>query len=298
MPELPEVEVLRRGLEPHLLGQTLAKVTLREPKVLLTPAHEFAQQLTGGTFTATSRRGKYLLLTAGPVTLIVHLRMTGQLTWHDPSQPDSPGFMRQPVTGLQQARQHPLDRHTHLVFTFAHGRALYYRDTRKFGRLQVWPTAKLDQHPALSALGPEPLGPGFTLNVLRNKLSFSRRAIKPCLLDQHQVAGLGNIYVDEALFQARIHPLRPADSLTPAEQKRLFQAIPWVLRKGIEFGGTTLRDYVQSDGRQGSNQDELLVYGCQGKPCPRCETTLIKLTVAQRGTHLCPKCQPLKGSTR
>lgn len=291
MPELPEVEVLRRGLHPQILGLTVAAVTVREPHLLQNAVDDFQQRLIGQAFTDTQRRGKYLLLVAGPETLVVHLRMTGQLTYHDIQRPDSPGFMRQPLTGLER---HPIDRHTHVIVSLANGCALYYRDTRKFGRLQVWPTSQLKHHPALSALGIEPLDSAFTFQAFQSRFKHSQRAIKPWLLDQQHIAGLGNIYCDEALFHAQIHPLRAVSSLTLIEQKRLFQAIPHVLQKGIAFGGTTLRDYVQSDGQRGSHQDELLVYGCQGKLCTRCGTPIQKLVVAQRGTHICPTCQQNK----
>lgn len=291
MPELPEVEVIRRGLAERVPGRTIERVEVRKANVLELPEDELQRRLEGRRIEAVRRRGKFLILPVGADALIVHLGMTGQLTFWDRAAPDSPGFIVQDTTGLQRARQHAVDKHTHVTFWFSDGDALHYRDIRMFGLIQVWPVARLHEMKGLGELGPEPLEDAFTLEHLSAGLKGRKRAIKAQLLDQHFVAGVGNIYADEALFRAGIGPERLAGRLTRAERERLFEAIPAVLRQGIEFGGTSMRDYIDSDGQRGSNQEALRVYGREGEPCYTCGTPIRRVIVAQRSSHYCPRCQ-------
>jgi len=292
MPELPEVETIRRGLEPRICGLTIREVEWGDRKVFVSDPAEIADQLPGQKVQAISRRGKFLIFRLDRNFLLVHLGMTGQLTLRDPDREDPARFLRHPVTGLQRTRQHPPDRHTHFLAHLNDGRLLMYRDPRKFGRIRLLPVddGLLDR--LFARMGPEPLDSGFRLDDFLSALARRKRVrVKSLLLDQSFVAGVGNIYADEALFEAGIHPARRVASLRKKEKARLYETIPEVLRRGIQFGGTSLRDYIDSDGESGNNQDELNVYGRDGQPCRRCGTTVHKTVIAQRGTHFCPCCQ-------
>ena len=272
MPELPEVETVTRGLRAALVGRTVVEVDVRREKTLVPPnAEGFVAHLTGRRVTQVRRRGKWILLTLDSgETLIAHLRMTGQLVLSD-DRPDDP-YIR-------------------VLFALDDGRYLRFSDMRKFGRL--WLTAHPDE--VLGGLGPEPLADDFTAERLADMLRGRRRRIKALLLDQHFLVGLGNIYTDESLWRARIHPLRRADTLTPEEVRRLHRAIREVLQESIADGGTTLSDgmYRRSDGETGAFISRLAAYGRKGEPCPRCGTPIERIRVAQRGTHFCPHCQVL-----
>ncbi len=273
MPELPEVETVARGLRASLVGRTITGVEVRWARSIIPSSPTvFARRLTGQTVTGVGRRGKWVVITlSGGDTLLVHLRMTGQLVL-------GPG--------------EPLDdRHVRVLFFLDDGQILRFSDQRKFGRLHLVddPSGVLDE------LGPEPLADDFTATRLGEMLARRRGRIKPLLLNQRCLAGLGNIYTDEALWRARIHPLRQANSLIPADVRRLHRAIRAVLRAAIAAGGTTLPDaaYQQADGRSGEFADRLAVYGRAGQSCPRCGTTIERFRVSQRGTHFCPRCQSL-----
>ena len=273
MPELPEVETVAQGLRAALVGRTVVGVEVRWARSVVPPnPTAFASRLTGQAVTGVGRRGKWVVIAlSGGDTLLVHLRMTGQLVL-------GPG--------------EPLDdRHVRVLFSLDDGRTLRFSDQRKFGRLHVVddPSGVLDE------LGPEPLADDFTTARLGEMLARRRGRIKPLLLNQRFLAGLGNIYTDEALWRAGVHPLRQADSLTPAEVRRLHRAIRAVLRAAIASGGTTLPDaiYQQADGRAGEFARHLAVYGRVGQPCPRCGATIERIKVSQRGTHFCPRCQSL-----
>lgn len=274
MPELPEVETVTRGLRAALVGHVIAGVEVRRARSLVPPdAEGFVRRLTGRRVTAARRRGKWILLPLDSGdTLVAHLRMTGQLVLSD-----SP----------------PADPYVRVLFTLDDGRYLRFSDQRKFGRL--WLTA--DSEALVGDLGPEPLGESFTVAWLREHLRGRRRRIKSLLLDQHFLAGLGNIYTDESLWRAGVHPLRRADGLTDVEVERLHGAIRAVLREAIATGGTTLSDgmYRRADGEAGGFVVRLAVYGRKGEPCPRCGTPIERIRVAQRGTHFCPRCQPVPG---
>ena len=269
MPELPEVETIRAQLAPRITGRALVRVEILDPRLTRpTDLFEVAEELEGDTVTAVERRGKYLVLRlASGLALLVHLRMTGSF-----------GF--EPTS------------HERAVLELDDGTRLAYRDVRRFGTWLVLEDAELDPYLA-GKNGPEPLGPRFTTGWLADRLAVRRAALKSVLLDQRVVAGLGNIYADEALWRARVNPLRPANEVEPDEVARVHRAIRASLRRGVERQGSTLRDYATPDGTTGAMQEEFRVYGRDGEPCPRCRTPIAKARVGGRGTWFCPRCQPL-----
>lgn len=284
MPELPEVESTRRHLAVHLPGARVAAVELPDPHALWRPdPTAFVARLVGAELGAVSRRGKYLLIALGPAAaggngaagmptddhLLVHRRMSGNL------------FLREPGA--------PPDPRTVIVLRLADGRELRFCDMRRFARM--WLADATEVAVLDAALGPEPLTAGFTAARLAACLAARRGQLKPLLLDQRRVAGLGNIYVDEALFAARLHPARSADTLTPTDLRRLHRAIRAVLAQGIANEGTTFSDYRGAVGLPGRNQLAVEVFRRQGQPCPRCRTPIAKTRVGGRGTHYCPRCQ-------
>jgi formamidopyrimidine-DNA glycosylase len=267
MPELPEVETIRAQLAPRLEGRTLASVEILDPR-LTRPfdLFEIVEELEGDRVEAVERRGKYLLLRLESArALLVHLRMTGSF-----------GFA--PTS------------HERAVIELDDGTRLAYRDVRRFGTWLVLEGAELEPYLATKN-GPEPLGPRFTSRWLATKLARRRAPLKAVLLDQRVVAGLGNIYADEALWRARLSPLRPANEVEPEEVRRLVRAIRAALSTGIERQGSTLSTYVTPDGSTGGMQEEFRAYGRKGEPCPRCRTPIAKMRVAGRGTWYCPNCQ-------
>ncbi len=273
MPELPEVETIRRELAPQVVGRRVEAVDLMWPPVVARPDPDlFRRILVGRQVQALRRRGKYLIwdLDAG-WHLILHLRMTGQVYVHPASVPP--------------------DRHTRAVVRLDDGKAVHYRDVRKFGRFYL----VQDEALVVGGLGPEPLDPAWTPEVLFQALQGRRAPIKAVLLDQRVVAGLGNIYADEALFLARLSPWRPAGSLTWAEVQRLHGAIRQVLAEALDARGTSMRSYVPPSGRRGTYQQRRRVYRRTGEPCPCCGTPIVRERLSGRSTHYCPACQPLPG---
>ena len=271
MPELPEVETVRRGLEKLILGKTIQSVEVKYPKMIQTDLDAFRQDLPGQEIRAMGRRGKYLLFYLTDLVLISHLRMEGKYFFY----PD----------------EVPLRKHAHVFFHFADGSTLVYEDVRKFGTMEVLVPELVDSYFLAKKIGPEPTEADFKGPAFQTALSKSKKPIKSALLDQKLVAGLGNIYVDEALWRARIHPARPASSLKPAEVKRLREQIIEVLQLGIEKRGSTIRTYRNALGEDGTMQDFLQVYGKTGQPCARCGSPIEKIKLGGRGTHLCPHCQ-------
>ncbi|KAB8143979.1 bifunctional DNA-formamidopyrimidine glycosylase/DNA-(apurinic or apyrimidinic site) lyase [Chloroflexia bacterium SDU3-3] len=272
MPELPEVEHVARGLGAQVCGRTIAHVSKLdwEPMVETPDPTSFRALLEGRRFEAVGRRAKWIVATLdGGWTLALHLRMSGYITVQRGGEPD---------------------KHTHLVIDLTDGRQIFFHDTRKFGRARL-----LDAQGLLAldaAHGIEPLGPAFTPEALGTIVGRRTTKIKPLLLDQSLIAGVGNIYADEALWRAKIHPRRAACTLSAAEVGALHAGIQAALGSGLEHGGSTLRDYRNSYGEAGENQKHFLVYDQQGKACQRCGAQIEKLVVAQRGTHVCPHCQP------
>jgi formamidopyrimidine-DNA glycosylase len=277
MPELPEVETIVRGLREPLVGRQFTGIRvgwenlIARPRPELAegpPVEEFKQGLIGQTISGVKRRGKYLVFAlSGGGSLIFHLRMTGRL--------------------LIKNRGDELDKHDHLVFELDDGRELRFNNVRKLGRVYLVD----DEDEVVGKLGPEPLDSDFAPGDFAALLSTRRGMIKPLLLNQRFMAGIGNIYADEALFAARIHPERKADTLTVEETERLYDAIRRVLRQGIENRGTTLSTYRDAEGREGRNQEVLQVSRNTDQPCPRCGTLIERTVVGGRGTYFCPRCQ-------
>jgi formamidopyrimidine-DNA glycosylase len=264
VPELPEVETTAHRLEPDLVGRTIAGLHLDWPRH--TPDPDLLRSLLPGrTITGVGRRGKFLVFALDPPdrTLLIHLRMSGRLS-------------------VVPAGAEP-DPYAHTILTLDDDRELRFSDVRKFGQLYL----PADPAEILGKLGPEPLSPEFTPRWLAAALARRRRAVKPLLLEQTFIAGLGNIYTDEVLFRARVDPRRPADSLGESEVRRLHAAIREVLREAIDHQGTSL-DWVYPEGGM---EDRLQVYGRADEPCVRCGTPIERIVLGQRGTHFCPSCQ-------
>ncbi|MFQ5928116.1 MAG: bifunctional DNA-formamidopyrimidine glycosylase/DNA-(apurinic or apyrimidinic site) lyase [Acidobacteriota bacterium] len=292
MPELPEVETIRRGLEPYVIGHPVHDVLVGDPKILQLEAHRLRDKIRGQSIRSLGRRGKFLIFELDGHYLIFHFGMTGQLTFRDPGRSDANRFTRHRVTGLERARQHVPDRHTHLQIHFEQGGAILFRDIRKFGKVFLIEKGKHRLSVFFSGLGLEPFTPDYNIQAFLERFRNRKLRLKSLLLDQRFVAGIGNIYADEALFEAGLQPARTVPSLRRFEKVKLFEAIPLVLKRGIDYGGTSFRDYVNSNGEPGTHQEKLMVYGRQGEPCYRCETIIEKIVISQRGTHFCPTCQP------
>ncbi|WIG57706.1 MAG: Formamidopyrimidine-DNA glycosylase [Ktedonobacterales bacterium] len=273
MPELPEVEYVARQLATTLVGRRIVGVEVcwaRSVQGML--PEEFAARLASRSVVGIGRRGKYLLIALdGEETLIVHRRMSGNLIF---------------------AARIDEDPYVRVALKLDDGRYLLYSDPRKFGRLALAASDAIEQ--ALPGLGPEPLAASFTPDVLAVRLAATRRPLKAALLDQSVIAGLGNIYADEALFRAGIHPLCTGASLSRDELQRLHAGIQGALRTGIEHGGTTFGRHRDVHNETGANLEHVEVYRRTGQPCLRCGTPIARITVLQRGTHYCPHCQPLK----
>jgi formamidopyrimidine-DNA glycosylase len=274
VPELPEVETVRASLEPALVGRRFERVEIADGR-LTRPEDpdEVAAELQGEVVASVDRRGKYLVVRfRSGRTLLIHLRMTGSLRHHrDGAQEDDP--------------------HRRAVVRLDDGSDVAYRDVRRFGTWLLLEPGE-DAPYLAERLGEEPLGSSFTPAALAARLANRRAPVKAAILDQRSAAGMGNIYADEALWRARIHPLRPAGELTGDDVRRLHRGIKEALRHGIARQGTTLRDYRTPNGARGTMQDELRVYGRGDEPCRRCGTPIAKTRVAGRGTWYCPTCQP------
>jgi len=273
MPELPEVETVVRGLRPVLAGRTLQDAQIHWPRTLHSPAlEEFSARLAGQRVQAVQRRAKYIILYLDHDFLLVHLKMTGRLyVWPSAS------------AGVDAD-----ERWVRARLRFVDGDELRFSDARKFGKLYL----TSDLASVLGKLGPEPLEDTFLPQNFAERLRGQRRALKVLLIDQTFIAGVGNIYADEALFRARLHPLRPAHSLDDQDVTRLYHAIRQAMNQAIEQMGASVNWYRQADGTKGQAQDSLFAYGREGLPCLVCGTTIVKMRVAQRGTHFCPYCQP------
>lgn len=269
MPELPEVETLARELRPHLTGRAIARVILHWPGCIATPSpRAFVRRMEGRTIREIRRRGKFLWFVLDEGAWLVHLRMTGRLLLLSASAPDP---------------------YARADFLLADGRLLRFQDLRKFGRLYWVP----DPGTIFTDLGPEPLDPEFRPEDLARQLAGRRGRLKALLLDQSVVAGIGNIYADEALWRARLHPMRPAASLTPGEIRRLWRGIREALQAGLRHRGTTIQWYRRPEGGSGGYQRYLRVYGRAGQPCTRCATPIVRRVLQGRSTYFCPSCQPL-----
>lgn len=276
MPELPEVETMVRDLAPRVVGRTIVNLDAYFTGSVVWPSYtEFRDRAVQQTIQAISRRGKYAIFELGSGdALIIHRGMTGSL------------LLRHP--------QEPAESHVRLAFVLDDGMELRFNDPRKFGKVYVMDGTGGERPLPWARMGPEPLNGAFTVEGLKLALSSRTALIKPLLLNQEVVAGLGNIYVDEALFAAQIHPQRRAHTLSDEEIGRVYQAIRAVLAAAIEGRGTTFSSYTDIEGRAGSHQSALQVFQRTGAPCPRCGVPIMRLVVGGRGTHVCPHCQKVE----
>ncbi|GEL76836.1 DNA-formamidopyrimidine glycosylase [Tenuibacillus multivorans] len=275
MPELPEVETVRRTLEPIVQGKTIKDLNIHYSGIIKEPSDTKAFQhlILNQTFQKIGRLGKFLLFYLDDNVLVSHLRMEGKYGVYEQDE--------------------PIDKHTHVVFTLSDGKELRYRDVRKFGTMHLKTLDNLFKTAPLNKLGVEPFSEAFTVEHLYQKLQKTTRKIKPALLDQTIVTGLGNIYVDEALFWSHVHPERISHTISFDEAKQLHQSIKQVLQEAVERGGSSIRSYLNSLGEVGMFQLKLAVYGKEGEACKVCRSDIEKIKVGGRGTHFCPHCQPL-----
>ena len=274
MPELPEVETVRRGLEKLILGKKIVSLDIRYPKMIKTDLDQFQKELPDQVVKSMGRRGKYLLFYLTDKVLISHLRMEGKYFYY----PD----------------QVPERKHAHVLIHFEDGGTLVYEDVRKFGTMELLAPELLDAYFVSKKLGPEPTEQDFDLEIFRGFLKKSKKPIKSHLLDQTLVAGLGNIYVDEVLWRAKVHPASPSQSLTRAEATAIHEQTIEVLGQAVEKGGSTIRTYTNAFGEDGTMQEFHQVYDKTGEACSRCGAIIEKIQLGGRGTHFCPKCQRRK----
>lgn len=273
MPELPEVETIRRQLAPKVAGRVITAVEIGLPRLIKYPdISRFEQEIVGKRIVGLERRGKYLLFQlTSDMTLVVHLRMTGRLFY--------------------RAAEVSRDAYTYVVFILDNGFEIRYADIRTLGTIYLVDKTEMKNIKGLSEMGPEPLTDTFDICYFQHLLTNRKTKIKGLLLDQRWIGGLGNIYVDESLALSGIHPERPADSLTSDEMCKLYHAINRVIEEGIAHGGTSFRDYVDEEGKVGSHQLHLRVYGRKQEPCDTCGTAIERREVAGRGSYFCPHCQ-------
>jgi len=288
MPELPEVETVRRGLEKLIIHKVIKNAITDTPKSFPNTTADTAKFLINAQVTAVRRRAKVLLidLTTG-YSLMVHLKMTGQLVYRGTTNFGA-GHPSDSLIGELP------DRSTRVTLSFDDNSHLYFNDQRKFGWMKLLPTAEIANTDFMKKVGPEPLEQNFTADQFAAR--FARRAktsIKAALLDQTVVAGVGNIYADESLWGAKIHPQRLVGTITPTEFKKIYTELRAVMNLAIEKGGSTDKNYVNAEGKRGSYMDFARVFRREGQPCLRCGTIIIKFKAASRGTHICPHCQKL-----
>ncbi len=287
MPELPEVETVRMGLAPAMEGQRIAKVEVRDRRLRWPLPKDFEKRLQGQTVVGLGRRAKYLLadLSSGDV-LLMHLGMSGSMRLGKDSKP-----------GVYYHEKSKSTAHDHVVFHMGNGATVTFNDPRRFGSMKIVPRAKLEQEPLLRNLGPEPLGNAFDAAMLAKACAGKKTSLKAALSDQRVVAGLGNIYVCEALFRARLSPKRRAATIADRNGKpnaravALVEAIKAVLHDAIKAGGSSLRDHRRADGSLGDFQHNFLVYDREGEPCPHCKGKIKRIVQTGRSTFYCPSCQ-------
>lgn len=289
MPELPEVETVRLGLNNLLPGQKITNATHNWPKSFPNAAPDVQQFLVGATIQAVRRRAKVLIVDlSSKYSLVIHLKMTGQLVFRSDNQRFGAGHPNDSLVGELP------DKSTRVVVTFQDGGKLFFNDQRKFGWMRLLPTVEVEQLDFFQKVGPEPLSADFTANDFVARLQRrSKSGIKAVLLDQTVVAGVGNIYADESLWAAKIHPEIKVQDAPPAKLQILYAELRRILQLAIQKGGSTDKNYVNAEGKRGSYLSFANVFRRQGQPCPRCGTDIVKLKVAGRGTHICPHCQQL-----
>ncbi|EIT85428.1 formamidopyrimidine/5-formyluracil/ 5-hydroxymethyluracil DNA glycosylase [Fictibacillus macauensis ZFHKF-1] len=271
MPELPEVENVKNTLNKLVANKTIQNVTVRWPNIVKYEIDAFKERLSGQTILETTRRGKFLKLVLSEDVIVSHLRMEGKYSLHD--------------------NEEPLNKHAHVIFSFTDGTELRYHDVRKFGTMHLYRQGEEETAPPLNNVGFEPFDPALTPTVMQALFKKTTRNIKAVLLDQSLIAGLGNIYVDEVLFASGIHPETKAQALTLAQLGVLHEKIVAILGESVKKGGSTIRSYTNSEGKQGSFQLELFVYGKKGQPCLTCGREIERTVIAGRGTHFCTNCQ-------
>ena len=275
MPELPEVENVKNGLNRLIAGKVIVDARVLWPNIIREPSvSDFKNRIINQKILSIQRQGKFLLFMMTDYVMISHLRMEGKYR-------------------LEESEV-PYTKHTHVIFNLDSGEELRYLDVRKFGKMSLVRKEDLHLHASIRNLGPEPTHASLTTKHLVHALAKTERPIKACLLDQRIVAGIGNIYADEILFDAFIHPERKGKTLSETEIDQLKESIIEVMTRAVEKGGTTIRTYSNALGDEGSYQSYLKVYGKNGQPCPRCQHIIQKIKVAQRGTHYCPNCQSLR----
>lgn len=289
MPELPEVETVRIGLQSFLPGRQVAAVTHDWPKGFPNADSDVKAFLIDATITGVRRRAKVLLIDLNTAySLVIHLKMTGQMVFRGSHEQFGAGHPNQSLVGSLP------DKTTRVTFTFTDQSKLFFNDQRKFGWVRLLPTAEVENLDFFRKVGPEPLAADFSAQDFINRLQRRPRSnIKAVLLDQTVVAGVGNIYADESLWAAKIHPQSRVEDIPMASSKKLYAALRAVLQLSIEKGGSTDKNYVNAEGKRGSYLSFAKVFRREGKPCPRCGTSIIKTRVAGRGTHTCPTCQKL-----
>ncbi len=290
MPELPEVETIRIGLMQFLPGRTVASVQHDTAKSFPNAEADVEHFLVGAKVIEIKRRAKVLIIElSSQYSLVIHLKMTGQLVFRSRTERFGAGHPSDSLVGELP------DKSTRVTLGFADGSQLFFNDQRKFGWMRLLPTAEVRNLDFFLKVGPEPLAADFTWQDLRVRMLRRKNSnSKAVLLDQTVVAGIGNIYADEALWGAKIHPLTLVKDLNPEQFKTLYEELVFVLKLAIEKGGSTDRNYVNAEGKKGSYIDFARVFRREGQPCPHCGTIIIKTRVAGRGTHLCPHCQKLK----
>lgn len=273
MPELPEVETTKRGIEPQICQQTIQQVVVRQPQLRWPVSPQISQQLPGLVINKVSRRAKYLLLDTEKGTLIIHLGMSGHLRI--------------------VSKNTPLQKHDHIDLVLANDTVLRYHDPRRFGAW-LWTQAPIEQHPLLAKLAPEPLSEDFNSDDLYSKIHPRKTAIKSLIMNNHLVVGVGNIYANESLFLSGLHPLRTGQSLKRHECDKLVKHIKQVLAEAIEQGGTTLKDFLSPSGKPGYFEQQLFVYGREHQACLKCGCAIQRRVDFQRASYFCPHCQPLE----
>lgn len=273
MPELPEVETIKRILEPQMQGISITEITVKRADIIAWPAkEEFCRRILGQTICGMGRRGKFLWIRlVNNSRIVLHLRMTGCL--------------------LLTPKEFPEEKHTHLIFQLHNGSQLRFSDTRRFGRFWLLQDGEADIYSGISKLGVEPFDTALSGEYLNTHLGKRKKTVKECLLDQHVIAGIGNIYADEILYQTGIHPARPANSLSTQEWERLAVSIPQCLSFFIEKNAITPEEYLKTKGRDYRNTPFLQVYGQEGKPCPKCKTCFCRTVIGGRSSTFCPVCQ-------
>lgn len=269
MPELPEVETTRSGIEPHIQGRAIQKLVIRNPNLRWPVPNFLPDMIEGEVVQSVSRRGKYILLQLSMGSVMIHLGMSGSIRIVDP--------------------KHPVEKHDHLDFCFSGGKVMRFTDPRRFGSVLWQPQGEI--HELLHKLGPEPLSDEFNVDYLKQKCEGRKTAIKQLIMDSHIVVGVGNIYATEALFLAGIDPRRVAGNIAKARLSELLIQIKKVLAAAIEQGGTTLKDFVGGDGKPGYFKQKLNVYGRKGEPCVQCMAPLSEVRLGQRSTVFCKHCQ-------